>query len=1334
MRLPPTWTPECAPKIVSEVIPGPQEPPQNPDPSPLSAFAASVSTISSASLQITADNCGAAPVANPETTGKLEYVIYLGDLPAIALLDHGASASFVNQAWCLRNALSPQPLKTPLALTQFAGQGPRVVSRLRAPVVKFAGKQKPWTFLVAERTPAEIVLGLDFVRKWALCHNPINDHVIAVDPEDTRVVWEAQEVPIMSVRTSPEANAHHIQVVTPEEEMAVFEDRLVTPRPQKKTKSSLIEAEVAQGVLMLSCHSVTANSEVDQQALFLFLEQLDPALRSLTDKFPRVFSAPDKIPPLRDVTHNIRLKPYSHPARRSPFPLGDSKLEAMKTQVAELRDMGWITPSVSPWGAPILFVKKKEGAWRMCVDFRDLNAVTIDDSFPLPRLEMLLHRAGTATVFSKLDLASGFHQIALEPHSRPLTAFRLPEPVAGNTHWEWRVIPFGLKNAPPTFQRAMTAALGGCEGFCTVYIDDILVFSHTKDEHLRHLDIIFHRLETGAYHVRLTKCEFMKEEVEYLGHTLSSHGLSTAPHKVEALHAWQPPLRSAKQVRQFLGLVMWYRNFIPHLATIAAPLFRLTSKRSLIQWSPACAEAFHSIKALVTQAPVLARWERGRKTRVITDTSKVGIAAVLEQQHTQGWRPIAFWSRGMKDAKTRYSTTDREWLAVVEAVSKRWRYFLEDQPFTLLSDHVALERKLHKSTHDPPLNDRQSRWVEALMSFPLTFQHIPGNLNHVADALSRVPLIANSITVIKSIYVGLISLLQIAAEQDPEYHSQINECEKDPRKGSIKEGLIHSPQGCIRVPRNSGIRTFLLSEAHDNITSGHFGEEKTLARLNQHWSWKGDAQDVAAYVKSCVRCQKVKHHPCKPPGLLFPITAHAPGEIITLDFVSKFHPAARTAHQQCLVITDKFSRFVFLEGCSLMASALDTANMFIRRVIPLLGVPRKVISDRGPQFTAALWEEVLSMLGSTRALATAHHPQTDGQSERSVQTIIQLLRTYASNLFDRWEEKLPLFELAINTSINASTKRAPHEILFGRNPATPLILGPMSDTPPEPPPDTEPIHDPVPEVTEDWVKQLRLDLKQIHDQVETNQIIAQDKQKKQYDHNRNSLYLLPGSLILLSTESHVVHPDAPRKQIEKFQGPYVVEKQVHPNAYRLRGLPPSVPKTQNVRFLKPFHPSPARFDGRPMPEVALPTLVDGEIEWEVQTILNHRNLKSGLKYLVQWKNTNQTQWLREHNLANCPDLLHQYHRTHQLLLTPFLLNLSPSEEETNTDSRMSAGDKPELNSPLAVPLSQANSEDHSEKLLVRGGSNTELAYTEENDTHASPTDNIVASSPCHLRQ
>ena len=325
--------------------------------------------------------------------------------------------------------------------------------------------------------------------------------------------------------------------------------------------------------------SVTADSWEEQQVLQETLNAMPNELRELVNKHGRVFSPPDHEPPSRSVKHHIILKPDAVPIKRRPYPLPPKKLEAMRSQVEDLSKNHWIEPSTSPWGAPILFVPKKNGDLRMCVDFRDLNALTIDDSFPLPRIEVMLHKAAGARIFSKLDLASGFHQIEVAPEARELTAFRLPEAVNGSSLWHWKVMPFGLRNAPPTFQRAMTVTLAGLEHCAVVYIDDILVYSKNQEDHVTHLDQVFAALDKERYHMRLAKCEFMQRKVEFLGHCLCEEGISTQQDKVDAIKEWKTPFTTRKQVKSFLGVAVWYRVFIHKFSTIAAPLFELTSSR-----------------------------------------------------------------------------------------------------------------------------------------------------------------------------------------------------------------------------------------------------------------------------------------------------------------------------------------------------------------------------------------------------------------------------------------------------------------------------------------------------------------------------------------------------------------------------------------------------------------------------------------------------------------------------------------------------------------------------------------------------------------------------------
>ena len=476
------------------------------------------------------------------------------------------------------------------------------------------------------------------------------------------------------------------------------------------------------------------------------------------------------------MKHHIYLPNDVVPVTAPAYPLGLVKCSAMREQMRELIDKGWVAPSASPWASPILLVPKDDGKkLRMCVDFRNLNALTKKDAFPLPRLDNLLHKSAHATIFSKLDLASGFHQIEVHPPHRELTAFILPEAIDGHALWEWRVMPFGLVNAPPTFQRAMTVALRGCEDFAAVYIDDILIFSASVDDHLQHLTSVFQKLQDQSYHVRLAKCQFMAQEVQFLGHKLTTHGIEHIIKESKDLAGFKPPFTKAKQVRSFLGLVMWYKSFIPHVSTIAAPLFPLTSEKRKFEWTDKATQAVEALKKAILEAPVLAKFDRDLPTRVTTDASTVGIGAVLEQKHESQWRPVAFWSRKLKDAETRYSATDIEWLAVVDAITLTWRHMLEDIPFLIRSDHKALERKLMKSSQDPPLLPRQTRWIERLMPYSYTFEYIKGSENLVADALSRCPYMLNSVTVVHSMLAGLLARMKVAASQDMQYQQDVLE-------------------------------------------------------------------------------------------------------------------------------------------------------------------------------------------------------------------------------------------------------------------------------------------------------------------------------------------------------------------------------------------------------------------------------------------------------------------------------------------------------------------------------------------------------------------------------
>ena len=727
------------------------------------------------------------PVRSPPQSPLLHYPIMVNEQPTTAMLDTGASHSFITRTLVQQLKLSSTRLQVSLTATDFSGSQ-AVISEMVTAVISLSNTSRQWTLYVCARAPAPVVLGLDVVLKWPLYLNPA-DRCLHIIPSSGTNDTTPSERECSIAKTIPKELESNSRVISPsltpamvssvqmafnEEEIEVENGLIDLMYKDLISEDIRYRLNPDSSVLsLLHRASVTASGFEEAERLKQFIDQLSPSFRSLVGEFPQLFQPPDRDPPDRPAKHYIYVAPDVVPAARRAYPLPHSKLEVMRSQMRELIDKGWVVPSSSPWASPILLVPKDQGkSLRLCIDFRDLNALTKKDRFPLPRIDVLLHRASKARIFSKIDLASGFHQIQVYPQHRELTAFILPETVDGHSLWEWKVMPFGLVNAPSTFQRAMSVALRGCEAFTVVYIDDILVFSPNEEEHLEHLHKVFAALQRLSYHVRLEKCSFFATEVPFLGHILTPDGIKADVSRHDTIFAFQMPFTTAKQVRSFLGMVMWFRVFIPNVATLAAPLFPFTSAKKTLQWTDAAEAAVLALKEALSTTPVLARYDRDLDTRVTTDVSITGLGAVLEQQHGEVWRPVGYWSRKLIDAETRYSATDLEWLAVVDSVSRTWRHLLEDIPFTVRSDHAALERKLTKSAHDPPISPRQARWIEKLMPFHITFEYIPGRENTVSDALSRYPALKNftfTLSLITPQTMGVLGRIAFVARGDPKY-------------------------------------------------------------------------------------------------------------------------------------------------------------------------------------------------------------------------------------------------------------------------------------------------------------------------------------------------------------------------------------------------------------------------------------------------------------------------------------------------------------------------------------------------------------------------------------
>ncbi|WVZ89230.1 hypothetical protein U9M48_035658 [Paspalum notatum var. saurae] len=446
-----------------------------------------------------------------------------------------------------------------------------------------------------------------------------------------------------------------------------------------------------------------------------------PVVSDFPDVFPEELPG---LPPDRNVEFAIELVPGTAPVSKRPYRMAPDELKELKTQLQEQLDKGFIRPSSSPWGCPALFVEKKDqGGKRLCVDYRPLNVVTVKNKYPLPHIDILFDQLGGATVFSKIDLRSGYHQIKVREEDIPKTAFSTRYGL-----YEYLVMSFGLTNAPAFFMYLMNSVfMNELDKFVVVFIDDILVYSKNEKEHEEHLRIVLSRLREHKLYAKFSKCAFWLKEVAFLGHILSAKGVAVDPSKVEDVLNWKQP-QTVTEIWSFLGLAGYYRRFIKDFSKIAKPMTALTQKNAKFAWSPKCEEAFGTLKKLLTSAPVLAQPDITKPFDVYCDASGSGLGCVLMQEG----RVIAYASCQLRKHEVNYPTHDLELLAVVYAL-KKWRHYLLGNTCHIYTDHKSLKYIFTQ----PELNMRQRRWLELIKDYDLEVHYHPGKANVVADALSR---------------------------------------------------------------------------------------------------------------------------------------------------------------------------------------------------------------------------------------------------------------------------------------------------------------------------------------------------------------------------------------------------------------------------------------------------------------------------------------------------------------------------------------------------------------------------------------------------------------------
>lgn len=800
---------------------------------------------------------------------------------------------------------------------------------------------------------------------------------------------------------------------------------------------------------------------------------LSDRLAATLAKYDVVFTEPRGVIPRPGFEHRIQLKEGAAPPKSPAYRMTPKMLVEAKKQLAELLDKGHVKPSSSPFAAPILFVGKKDTEeLRMCVDYRRLNAITKKDAYPIPRIDQLIEVLQGATRFSKLDLAAAFNQIPVAPEDTEKTAF-----TTRYGQFEFTVLPFGLCNAPATCMRLMQNVLSDyLDDFVVVYLDDILIFSKTDDDHARHVELVLHRLAQADLRLKRKKCVFGVDSVAYLGHVVSKDGVSMDPSKVEAILDWPKP-KNVTELRSFLGLIGYYRKFLVNFGEVSAPLVELTKKDVRWVWDASRQTAFDALKELITTAPtlIIPDTSEGNSFVIHIDASDYAIGAVLLQDQGKGLQPCAYYSKKLDPAQRNYSVGDKEMLAMKLALLE-YKIYVEGLPTVMCTDH---RNNIDLMTRPPDAvaSRRIARVIEFMQQFSpnLTLAYVKGEENH-ADALSRRPDLQEAGALDEqgpdpewrekhfgyrqldaqlptaAIRCNVITYQPGALERDivagyprdPDYHRSRHRTNPFLAQVSRAPGeQVYRHEGRIAVPNDDNIKRQILQLCHDE--QAHIGENKTLAAVGMRFWWPKWQQDVRSYVKECATCQRAKTSTQKPHGRMLPIAVPSRnGQVITMDMMGPLNPSnGKTA---ILVVVDKRSKWVIAIPTTNQLTSLGLRQRLELNVFPVLGKPEAIICDNGPQFTSAEFRSYCSAEGIDLRPSTPYHAQTNGQTERANRTISDLLRAIVQNKY-RWYWKLSKAVRAYNESVNASTGHSPHLLLYGRHPQQHIDLAVPSGYP-----------------------------------------------------------------------------------------------------------------------------------------------------------------------------------------------------------------------------------------------------------------------------------------------
>jgi len=859
----------------------------------------------------------------------------------------------------------------------------------------------------------------------------------------------------------------------------------------------------------------------------------------------------DEVGRAKFTEHKIYVEsipPIFSPQYRVPY----ASRKIIEEHVTKLLSQGIIEPCSSPWSSPVLLVKKhSSNEYRFCVDFRKINGVIKKDLYPIPRIDDTLESLHGASVFTTLDMKNGFHQIPLAEESRDVTAFRT---MSGS--YRFARSPQGLSTSPAAFQRACNLAFSSQLGrYAYCYIDDVVIFSKTFDEHIEQLDEILDQIEKCGLKLGIKKCQFASSSVKYLGHFVDKNGIHVDPAKTKAISAAVPP-KNQKQVRSFLGAAGYYRKFIKNFAGIAAPLSHLTRKKIRFKWTHECQEAFDIIKRKLSTAPVLAYPDNDLPYSLHTDASNNAIGAVLNQCNpiNGNEQPIAYFSRKLKDCEINYSISEREALAIFEGV-RFFQPYLWLQKFTIITDHTAL-KYIFKFKNTVP---RIARWALYLSDYQYDIEYKSGKKHVVPDYLSRNDCEDEKIAVINTEDMSetLDTEVLIREQRSDEKLSEIIKHVEGVTVGipklnvntSIDEFYIEDDV-LFRLPRFNNkisklsvqvvIPRSLINTAlkiiHSSSIACHQGYLRTLQRARDNFYWPNMAKDVKNYVQCCLECQKRKWQG-REVGTLgeFPPVSY-PLERVGVDLIEL--PVSYSGNKYILTVIDHFSKYV--SAYALPNKSAETVTRAMVTFISDNSVPTQIVSDRGSEFISELFTKTCNMLQAKNKFTTAYHPMANGLTEKANSTIKKTLSHLAKEDRFTWDEQIPTAVLAINTSFQTSIQEIPFFLFHGRDARLPFndLINKQA---------------PVNYAEEDYATEMSLRLRKAFSHVKNMCAIAHKRSAIQHNKKATAGKISVGDMVLLRNETGFGEGRNMLAWPTRYIGPYRV-LQRNKNTFKIRGI------------------------------------------------------------------------------------------------------------------------------------------------------------------------------------